>query len=529
MADFRGTILTQRGRNLLAKAQTGVTLTFTKIKLGDGLWSTSTDPTQLNDLVSPKLNLSIQNITVIGDGTVRLRFVLTNTGLSQGFFMREIGIYAQDPDLGEILYAVAYAGDRADFIPSDGVTKVENVVDIYTVIANAQNVTAVISDTVVLATKRDIDELAQSLNNLSSQVNSQIISQINNLTQQLNNTASTLSNQISTVKPEAGSTAPSLVYSGKLWVDANDFLQYYTGSNWKNVKTFFADTVDGFHASQTPAPNVIPVSNDQSVIPQDFLPLFTPLSIPYSQLYIASSAPASPKLYDSFYNTNTNELFYWNGSVWIKVDWTKWIQNDIWYRLGKLRISNGQLQISNDGTNWYQVFPALGRTVEVIADDTNSADNFKIAYLTVGQTLLVRGKNLARAAAIVPSLWIGNYYHTYSGGTWFGIFPSNVTISDGYGVYVAGQSSSTNATSTSSRNFVPITEQANEAHNWAHFSIQIVNNKMTTASTGHGDTGTVITANIGSGTFPSTGYFLGSFCYEGTKINVDYLAITRQG
>jgi len=143
MADFRGTILTVKGRNLLAKAQTGATLTFTKIKLGDGLWSTDTDPTQLNDLVSPKLNLPIQDIKVVGDGTVRLRFVLTNTGLSQGFFMREIGIYAQDPDLGEILYAVAYAGDRADFIPSDGVTKVENVVDIYTVIANAQNVTAV--------------------------------------------------------------------------------------------------------------------------------------------------------------------------------------------------------------------------------------------------------------------------------------------------------------------------------------------------------------------------------------------------
>jgi hypothetical protein len=266
MADFRGTILTQRGRNLLAKAQTGAQLMFTRIKLGDGLWDTSTDPTQLNDLVSPKLNLPIQNITVVGDGTVRLRFVLTNTGLSQGFFMREIGIYAQDPDLGEILYALAYAGDRADFIPADGVTKVENVVDIYTVIANTQNVTAVISDTVVLASKQDIDNLAQSLNNLSSQVNSQITSQINNLTQQLNNTASTLSNQISTIKPEASSTAPTLVYTGKLWVDANNFLKYYNGSNWQNIKASFADTVDGFHASLTPAPNVIVPLNASGVL-----------------------------------------------------------------------------------------------------------------------------------------------------------------------------------------------------------------------------------------------------------------------
>ncbi|MCI4408136.1 MAG: hypothetical protein JHC26_03515 [Thermofilum sp.] len=290
-----------------------------------------------------------------------------------------------------------------------------------------------------------------------------------------------------------------------------------------------ADRVGGFNVSMTPGPRVIPVSNDQSVIPQDFLPLFTLLSLSYSQLYIASSAPTSPQLYDSWYNVNTNELSYWNGSVWVKVDWTRWVKNDIWYRLGKLRISNSQLQVSNDGTNWYQVFPSLGRTVEVVADDTNSADNFKIVYLAVGQTLLVRGKNLARAAAIVPSLWIGNYYHTYSGSAWFGIFPSNMTISDGYGVWVAGNSTSATSGYTSSRNFVPMTEQANEAHNWAMFSIQIANSKMTTVSTGHGEVGTCVQPHIGSGTFPSNGYFLGSFCYEGTKINVDYFAVTRQG
>jgi hypothetical protein len=231
MADFRGTILTVKGRNLLAKAQIGTTLTFTKIKLGDGLWPSNADPTQLNDLVSPKLNLPIQEIRLVGDGTVRLRFVLTNTGLSQGFFMREIGIYAQDPDIGEILYAVAYAGDRADFIPADGITKVENVVDIYTVIANAQNVTAVISDTVILATKQDIE----------------------------------------TVKPEASSTAPTFTYPGKLWIDENEFLKYYNGSSWQGLKVSFADTVDGFHASQTPQANTVPVSDSSGKIADEWL------------------------------------------------------------------------------------------------------------------------------------------------------------------------------------------------------------------------------------------------------------------
>jgi outer membrane murein-binding lipoprotein Lpp len=180
--------------------------------------------------------------------------------------MREIGIYAQDPDLGEILYAVAYAGDKPDFIPADGTTKVENVVDIYTVIANAQNVTAVISDTVVLATRRDIDELAQSLDNLSSQVNSQLTSQIDNLTQQLNDTASTLSNQISTVKPEASSTAPNLTYPGKIWIDSGGSVRYYDGSSWQDLQVSFADTVDGFHASLMSAPNVIVPLNGDGVL-----------------------------------------------------------------------------------------------------------------------------------------------------------------------------------------------------------------------------------------------------------------------
>ncbi|MDM7320218.1 MAG: phage tail protein [Fervidobacterium sp.] len=155
MANFGGTILTTRGRNLLAKALTGTQLQFTRIGLGDGVWDANTNPETLTALVSEKLSLQIQSLQIAGDGTARLRFVLTNQGLQQGFFLREIGIFARDPDLGEILYAVTYASNP-DFIPAAGLVSVENVVDIYTVVSNAQNITAVISDTVILATKQDI-------------------------------------------------------------------------------------------------------------------------------------------------------------------------------------------------------------------------------------------------------------------------------------------------------------------------------------------------------------------------------------
>ena len=179
MADFNGTILTEKGRNLLAKALTGTELQFTKVQLGDGIWDENINPEQLTALVSPKLDLPIQELKKVGDGTARLRFVLTNTGLSEGFFIREIGIFANDPDEGEILYSVTYAGN-ADFIPADGVTKIEDVTDIYTVVSNAQNVTAVISDTVVLATKEDVDS-AVAQHNEDTQAHQDIRTSIENL------------------------------------------------------------------------------------------------------------------------------------------------------------------------------------------------------------------------------------------------------------------------------------------------------------------------------------------------------------
>lgn len=179
MADFQGTILTQQGRNLLAKALTGANLDFTKVSLGDGVWDSSINPEQLTNLVSPKVNLPIQDLVIQGDGTAKLRVVLTNTGLTQGFFTRELGIFANDPDLGEILYAVAYA-NNPDFIPSDGVVKIEDVLDIYTVVSTAQNVTAVISDTVVLATKEDVNNAITS-HNTDTTAHTDIRNEITNL------------------------------------------------------------------------------------------------------------------------------------------------------------------------------------------------------------------------------------------------------------------------------------------------------------------------------------------------------------
>jgi len=68
-----------------------------------------------------------------GAGTIKLTVVISNSGLAAGFIFRELGVFATDPDLGEILYAVAYSGDRYDYLPASATT-VEKILDIYIVV-----------------------------------------------------------------------------------------------------------------------------------------------------------------------------------------------------------------------------------------------------------------------------------------------------------------------------------------------------------------------------------------------------------
>jgi len=157
MADFGGMVLTSLGLNLLAKAQTGAALNITRVAAGAGVWADDTNAEDVTALVDERLSVPIQSLAVQGDGTVKLTVVISNSGLDTGFIFRELGVFATDPDLGEILYAVAYSGDRYDYLPASATT-VEKVLDIYIVVGGAQNVTATISPGAVLALKSDIEE-----------------------------------------------------------------------------------------------------------------------------------------------------------------------------------------------------------------------------------------------------------------------------------------------------------------------------------------------------------------------------------
>lgn len=157
MSAFGGLQITNQGKNLQIKAQIGVQLKYTRIAIGDGSLGSGQQISNLTALINQVKNLSITKISVLSTGKADLETVLSNQDVTTSFYFREIGIFAQDPDAGEILYCYGNAGSNAELIPAGGGADViEKNINIYVLTGNATNVTATIDDSLVYATQEDL-------------------------------------------------------------------------------------------------------------------------------------------------------------------------------------------------------------------------------------------------------------------------------------------------------------------------------------------------------------------------------------
>lgn len=159
MAAFINNDITTAGLIVLAKGVAGQKINYTKIVLGDGYLEEGQTPRSLTGVVSPKATVDITKLKINGDGTVAVGGIFTNGDETEGFYYRELGLYAEDPDpeVGEVLYCYGNCGDLAEWIPpSGGATIVEKTIDIVTAIGTATNVTAYIPAD-AYATKEDYE------------------------------------------------------------------------------------------------------------------------------------------------------------------------------------------------------------------------------------------------------------------------------------------------------------------------------------------------------------------------------------
>ena len=114
MANWSGGVLTAAGRALQLKVESGTKLELTKIKLGDGN-ETSAEVDNLTDLVSARAELAISAVKV-SNGLCKVTGIILTTNVEAGFYSREWGLFAKDPDAGEILYMISL-DSNPDYIP----------------------------------------------------------------------------------------------------------------------------------------------------------------------------------------------------------------------------------------------------------------------------------------------------------------------------------------------------------------------------------------------------------------------------
>ena len=152
MADVIGTRPTTAGIALLAKAFAGKQLVFTRGAIGDSFRDNqivnpaANDQLAFNALIHEVMSVPIASISSSG-GNAYVKLLIENTNVDTTFQMREIGLFAKDPDTNqEILYCYANFGDFGKWIFSNSTSvALRWFYTLITAIGTAQNVTAVIT------------------------------------------------------------------------------------------------------------------------------------------------------------------------------------------------------------------------------------------------------------------------------------------------------------------------------------------------------------------------------------------------
>lgn len=162
MAEFKRVVITRKGQALMAKLMSGSGTThFTAIKVSDS----SFNEDQLEGLTSignVKQTVSISKVGRTNNVAAEVEGAILNTNLTVGYYMRTLGLYAQDPDEGEILYAVAIASQAGYMPPFNGKTTSGAFFRITTTIGNADNLNVQVNPSAV-ATIGEINDLQKQI------------------------------------------------------------------------------------------------------------------------------------------------------------------------------------------------------------------------------------------------------------------------------------------------------------------------------------------------------------------------------
>lgn len=170
MAEFNKLIITNKGQALMSKLIAGTTtIEFTKIRTSTNVY-TEAQILALTALANVKQTADVSKVTRTNNVAVQVEAAIENSSLTVGYKINSIGLYAKDPDEGEILYAVAsvVSSDNGAWMPPYNNISVSGAYfKLVTTVSNADNVTLQVEPSSV-ATVGDIQELQNQIADLEA-------------------------------------------------------------------------------------------------------------------------------------------------------------------------------------------------------------------------------------------------------------------------------------------------------------------------------------------------------------------------
>ena len=144
-----GYILTKAGEALQAKAESGTELKLTKMQLGSGTTVSVDDYYERTALIEPKNAMSISEIKQVTTekNLCVVIAVLTNAAVDTSYTASELGLFAQDTDGTEILYAVSYDSNPTYIASKDDGTDITMKFYMYIVSTSDINITLTLPKT----------------------------------------------------------------------------------------------------------------------------------------------------------------------------------------------------------------------------------------------------------------------------------------------------------------------------------------------------------------------------------------------
>lgn len=178
MGAFKNAVPTKRGMALITKVLAGtIDLEFTKIAVSDTVLSGDlSERTNIGNIVQ---SAPASAIWLEGTSSIKVSAGLSNNELTQGYYARNIGLYARDPDVGEILYSISVADEEVsavDWMPpysGGGISSL--AVDLFIEISDKSNFTVKLDATAgatvaqILTLSNKLDTLSKDTQNLTTQ------------------------------------------------------------------------------------------------------------------------------------------------------------------------------------------------------------------------------------------------------------------------------------------------------------------------------------------------------------------------